>query len=239
MKSGAALVLVEEARKVVESCFGSKPEELESEPFQNALREARNRVAQSTFQKLAWEAVGWDATGLQIDLVRLRAVSPGLENIEAANAVFHCHRDTWYGNPSCQINAWVPLHQVSSANSFRFYTDYFDSPIKNDSGRFVASQFANEGGFGRVSGAEYSVYPKALETPAGEFRDVEQNQGDLLLFSAAHLHQTLPNRTERVRFSVDFRFFYQDDLASGQGAPDRDNQSCGYSLGTYGGLSLG
>ena len=222
-----------EARAVVEKCFGSEPESLSPERFQEALRLARGTVSETRFQDLAWAAVGWNAEGVLMDAVRLRAVSPGLERVPAAAAVFYCHRDTWYGNPKCQVNGWLPLHDVNGENSFRFFLDYFHKPIENDSERFVAADFAGEGGFGRVAGGEMSTYPRALVEPQGAQRDIEQSGGDLLLFSAAHLHQTQVNRTNKVRFSLDFRFFYQEDLENGVGAPDPDNRSQGLGLESY------
>ena len=146
--------LLEKAVGLVEDAFGESPESLDAETFRSALSRSRERFAGQDFSVLALSCLavqGFELEGLMLDTVRFRAVSPGLEKIEAAAPVFYCHRDTWYGNPNCQVNAWMPLHDVGPNNSFRFYTDYFHRPIKNDSHLFLAADFENQGGFGRVS----------------------------------------------------------------------------------------
>ena len=165
-----------------------------------------------------------------MDKLRLRAITPGLETVEQAAPVFYAHRDTWYGNPPCQINLWLPLQEVDSRNSFRFYLNYFESPIANDSERFKARDFR---GFGSLQPVGTQVYPRTLENPVGELYDVTMEKGEVLLFSAAHLHQTLPNRTNRARFSLDFRFYLEEHLETGRGAPDPDNRSVGLMTGEY------
>lgn len=234
--STESLKLVEQAVLIIEEEFGPQPELLQGERFVSSLRQARERVGAIPFPELVSDLLrttGFVEDDLRVDQLRLRAVSPGLEKIEAAAPVFHCHRDTWYGNPSCQINAWLPLRAVNEQNSFRFYLDYFHKPIVNDSERFSATRFASEGGFGRVTDEVASVYPRAIHTPVGKTEDIRSSAGELLVFSASHLHQTSINRTDRVRFSLDFRFFRQNHLAQGIGAPDPDNQSHGLVLDSY------
>jgi hypothetical protein len=234
--SPASRKLVKAVQEVVTRCFGDSPESLSSESFRQSLQTARGQVSGPEFCELACASLpvlGFSSQDLQVDVVRLRAVSPGLETVEAAAPVFYAHRDTWYGNPKCQINVWLPLHRVDGDNSFRFFTDHFDRPIDNDSWDFVADSFKAEGGFGRVSEQPESVYPRALSLPQGSSWDVEMEEADLLLFSAAHLHQTQVNQTDRIRFSVDFRFFKTEHLTTGKGAPDPDNSSRGLCLESY------
>ncbi|HIB65645.1 MAG TPA: hypothetical protein EYO33_11205 [Phycisphaerales bacterium] len=236
VKSPQTAELVQQAWKVVRHEFGEMPLKLSPDEFRGALTQARSKIQAAPFPRLVesvLEAAGLCLKGLRLDSLRLRAVTPGLEHVEAAAPVFYCHRDTWYGNPSCQINGWIPLHAVDGRNSFRFFTDYFERPINNDSHLFSAAKFAGEGGFGRVPGQVESVYPRALDEPRGEYRDICCEEGELLLFAAAHLHQTLPNRTDSPRFSLDFRFYRDEHLQSGRGAPDPDNRSCGLLTNGY------
>ncbi len=228
--------LVEAAREVVRACFGESPELLSADLFRERLNEAREEVASPRFSRLAaccLAALGLTAKDLNLDTVRLRAVTPGLEDIESAAPVFYGHRDTWYGNPACQVNAWLPLQRVDRRNSFRFYLDHFEAPIANDSEGFVAQVFERERGFGRLDANRSSVYPRALVPPGGQTYEVEMERADVLLFSAAHLHQTLVNRSSKVRFSLDFRFFRERHLEAEVGAPDRDNRSQGLCLGSF------
>ena len=111
---------------------------------------------------------------------------------------------------------------------------WFHRPIKNDSHLFLAADFENQGGFGRVSAqGSDSHYPRALEIPGAPVREVEMAAGEMLFFSAAHLHQTSVNLTDRPRFSLDFRFFRRGHLENGVGAPDPDNHSRGLSLSSF------
>jgi hypothetical protein len=48
--------------------------------------------------------------------------------------------------------------------------------------------------------------------------------GATLVFSAAQLHSTLPNTTNRPRFSIDFRTVNLDDLVEGVAAPNVDSE---------------
>ena len=47
--------------------------------------------------------------------------------------------------------------------------------------------------------------------------------GELLSFSGAHLHASMPNSTEFARFNLETRTVSIDDLADNRGAPDIDH----------------
>ena len=49
----------------------------------------------------------------------------------------------------------------------------------------------------------------------------------VLVFSAAHLHSTVPNTTSRTRFSIDFRTVNLDDLTEPRGAANVDSECTG------------
>ena len=49
--------------------------------------------------------------------------------------------------------------------------------------------------------------------------------GDLLCFSGAHLHASVPNTTSEMRCSVELRTVNVDDLARDRGAPDLDGRA--------------
>lgn len=224
------------ARAIVLEEFGEQPEGLPGDGFRAALTRGRERVAGREGRELAARclaALQVDVSSLLMDAVRLRAISPGLEKVQAAAPAFYTHRDTWYGNPSCQINGWLPLGAVDGANSFRFYLDDFERAVANDSETFDVAHFEARGGFGRTAGDPMSAYPRALRISDSRVWDVELAQDALLLFSAAHLHATLPNRTAKVRFSLDFRFLRVADLDAGRGAPDPDNRSRGSVAAGY------
>ena len=49
--------------------------------------------------------------------------------------------------------------------------------------------------------------------------------GDLLCFSGAHLHASVPNTSAEARVSVELRTVNRDDLEEGRGAPDLDGRA--------------
>jgi hypothetical protein len=51
-----------------------------------------------------------------------------------------------------------------------------------------------------------------------------------VVFSAAHMHSTVPNTTGRARYSIDFRTVNRADLESGRSAPNVDSACTGTSL---------
>jgi hypothetical protein len=54
--------------------------------------------------------------------------------------------------------------------------------------------------------------------------------GGIIVFSGAQLHSTVPNTTNVVRWSIDFRTINIDDVVNKRGAPNTDSASTGTSL---------
>jgi hypothetical protein len=54
--------------------------------------------------------------------------------------------------------------------------------------------------------------------------------GSLILFSAQHLHATIPNDSGRTRFSIDFRTVHRDDIVEHAGARVIDSSATGTTL---------
>ena len=164
-----------------------------------------------------------------VDRLRLRAVAPGTHLIAAAAPAFYAHRDTWYANPQAQINLWMPLHAVTAHDSFGFYPELFGQAVDNDSEHFDYDEFKEQAGFQNPNRSVQAVYPRWLTDDRAPTWPVELEGGQILLFSAAHLHRTLPNLTDRIRFSVDLRLVHRAE----QGAPNVDNRSRGSALADY------
>jgi hypothetical protein len=171
-------------------------------------------------------------------MLRLRAVAHDAHLLDEARSAFALHRDTWYANPSAQINWWIPLHRVTEEESFTIYPAFFDRPVRNDSGDFDYDQFKAAIGWQGLGTPRAepapTFYPRALEpVERRDARSIAMDRGEILIFSAAHLHQTCPNRSGRTRFSVDFRVVDLADHAAGRGAPSVDDRSKGSALGDY------
>ena len=57
--------------------------------------------------------------------------------------------------------------------------------------------------------------------------------GGIILFSAAHMHSTVPNTSGFTRFSIDFRTVHFDDVVTKSGAPNIDSECTGTTLRDY------
>ena len=177
---------------------------------------------------------GFAATDNAVDLVRLRAVTHlGHENPLAAPA-YTAHRDTWYANSQAQVNWWIPLHDVTEADTFAFYPNLFDKPVANNSGDFDYDEWMKTVGWQSTSGKR-AVYPTAdtADYDTADGVPFACNKGDIILFSAAHLHQTRKNASGLTRFSIDFRSVNLVDEAEGKGAINVDNASHGSAVKDY------
>ena len=73
---------------------------------------------------------------------------------------------------------------------------------------------------------ERPIVPEPTEPPAtdSELRMVVE-PGDLLCFSGAHLHASVPNTSGEARHSVELRTVNLDDRERGRGAPDLDGRA--------------
>ena len=145
----------------------------------------------------------------------LRACLPhGHQNPKAAPAYF-LHRDTWYDLPGCAVNLWMPLHAVTRSETFVLYPACFDRKVPNDSAGFSRKTWEGN--------PEKAHYPTAaLPEDSGKAVGVSGEVGDVLLFSAQHLHQTCLHEGELTRLSLDVRLIDIEDEKNGIGAPTED-----------------
>ncbi len=111
-------------------------------------------------------ALGFTRARLAYDVPRLRVVAPGAHREPAAARAYYMHRDTWYGSPAAQINAWIPLFDVDERDSFAIWEGAFGVAVENDSSAFDYASFTGRGGFQSASVID-AAYPRALEDAAG------------------------------------------------------------------------
>ena len=178
-------------------------------------------------------STGQDPAQCAIDVPRLRAVLHGGHEIPEAAAVYAAHRDTWYANPQSQINWWIPLQAVTEEDSFALFPGVFETPLENSSEQFDYRDFIRTAGWQSAKGSTCTVYPSTRTPPESGAVRVACEAGGLLVFSAAHLHQTRPHASGRTRFSIDFRTVWLDDHRCGRGARNVDNRSTGSALDDY------
>lgn len=176
---------------------------------------------------------GLNLEGTVFDVMRLRW-NAHQETFDEYAVHTMVHRDTWYANPQCQLNWWIPLFDVTEAQTFRFFTNYFNQPIENTSGHFDYEHWSREAGFQTQKHVYAHQYPTSTIRPdAANVTGISCRAGDILVFSGAHLHQTVHNQTGLTRFSIDFRTVDLEDKQQGVGAPNVDNASKGDTTAEY------
>jgi hypothetical protein len=179
---------------------------------------------------------GCDLDKTYFDVPRLRTMAHG-DYLRAGLALqFHPHRDTWFSAPFQQLNWWLPVYAIEADNSMAFHPRYFDVPVRNSSAGYDYEEWNRTGRkqASKITKTETREQPRPLEPldVSSEIRVVTP-VGGVLIFSAAHLHATVPNTTQETRFSIDFRTVNIDDLVSGESAPNVDASCTGTTMRDY------
>jgi len=170
----------------------------------------------------------------------LRVRPPGKTLIERNTAGVGIHRDLWYACPRGQNNWWAPIFPFDSSGGLTLYPEYWSKPVPNTSAGWSISEFRKQRANATATGAsfddltEISPRPAALESlPHAMPIDIVMEPGDILCFSAAHLHASRINTGERIRFSTEIRTINLDDLISRAGPPNLDTKSSGNTVGDF------
>jgi hypothetical protein len=186
-------------------------------------------------QQILSEA-GCDLSQTYLDVPRMRTAFPGDYLKSGIAYAFHPHRDTWYSAPYCQINWWMPIYDVNSENCMALHPHYFDRPIKNSSRNYNYHKWNLES---RQTAAQHIKADTRVQPRAEE--PIELNPqvrlvckiGGAYQFSAASLHSTVPNTSDVVRYSIDFRTVHLGDVLGRIGAPNVDSECTGTTIGDY------
>lgn len=185
-------------------------------------------------------ALGHDGDRTYFDVPRLRSSTSDNFLTTGIAYAFHPHRDTWYSAPMCQINLWMPVFDVRPDNVMAFHPQYWTEAVPNDSERYDYQRWNATSRFNAAThiGSDTRFQPKSLVElqPDPDMRVVTPI-GGIQMFSAAQLHSSIPNRSGRTRFSIDFRVVNADDAAAGIGAPNLDSFCTGTSLPDFRRLS--
>ena len=243
--SGGAAGICALARQLSEEAFAPNDpriaqESIAVEDYVGILNDLKPRfihhpAAKELIGRLLSEA-GCDLEKTYFDVPRLRTMAHG-DYLRAGLALqFHPHRDTWFSAPYQQLNWWLPVYEIESENSMAFHPRYFDTPVRNSSADYDYEEWNRTGRkqASQIVNTETREQPRPLEPldASSEIRAVTP-VGGVLIFSAAHLHATVPNTTQQTRFSIDFRTVNIDDLISGEGAPNVDARCTGTTMRDY------
>jgi hypothetical protein len=174
---------------------------------------------------------GFPAEGTHYDLPKPRTSFPAGHLTTGVAFAFPWHRDVWYSAPAQQINWWLPIFPVRDDNAMSFDLASFDQAVPNSSDAFdyYQNNAARRSTATQVT-REVQARPGALNHKPGQELIILPAPGEVLLFSGAQLHASIPNTSGRARYSVDFRTVDVGDLIAGRGAPLADVRCTGTAI---------
>jgi hypothetical protein len=193
-----------------------------------AVEDARRSIAEDPrsaelFADVLTEC-GADVDATFWDKLTLRVLPPIGEHAAGPAAPIGFHRDAWSSQIYAQMNWWAPIRELARDRTFAIYPAYFDRAIENSSATWDPYAFLRAKR--EATDAEQITYPIVPEPTEPVDRSTELRiliaPGDLLVFASAHLHASVPNTSDRTRFSVEVRTVSLSDLARGAEAPNVD-----------------
>jgi ectoine hydroxylase-related dioxygenase (phytanoyl-CoA dioxygenase family) len=148
---------------------------------------------------------------------------------------FHPHRDTWYSAPMSQINWWLPIFDITPENCLAFYPKYFSRAVQNNAQIYNYAEWNKRS---RIEAAKHvnsdtREQPKPQEEVDPDKIQIICPPAGLILFSGAHLHETVPNTSGIARYSIDFRTVHYGDAVAHLGAENVDSRCTGTTMGDY------
>jgi hypothetical protein len=241
----AMTALVDHARGIIRETFGElDPERAQTtmpvEEYVEKIGPMKSRFTNDARTKVLVREVlteaGCDLKSTYFDVPRLRVATFDQYLTAGVGYAYKAHRDSWYASPDCQVNWWVPVFDLEADRSLAFYPKYWNRPIANSSADFDYDEWCAVGRPGAIKQIKTDTrkHPLPLEPLSieDEFRP-SCPAGTLVAFAGSHLHASVPNTTQRTRFSFDFRTVNAEDLLNGVGAPYTDNRSTGTTLGDF------
>ena len=180
-------------------------------------------------------SVGGDPNEIYFDVPRLRSAYPTTYLTSGIAYAFHPHRDTWYSAPMSQINWWLPIFDITPENCLAFYPKYFSRAVQNNSQIYNYAEWNKRS---RIEAAKHvnsdtREQPKPQEEVDPDKIQIICPPAGLILFSGAHLHETVPNTSGIARYSIDFRTVHYGDAVAHLGAENVDSRCTGTTMGDY------
>jgi hypothetical protein len=174
---------------------------------------------------------GFDPECTHYDVPKPRTSFPSGHLTTGIAFAFPWHRDVWYSAPAQQINWWLPVFPVRETNAMSFDLANFARAVPNTSGDFdYYKNNAQRGTTAKSGGKEVQARPGAIDHTPGVDVIPLPAPGQVLLFSGAQLHTSIPNSSGLARYSVDFRTVDTRDLLAGRGAPLADAYCTGTAI---------
>jgi hypothetical protein len=214
-----------EAARSIDRVVAAVPDPPDEAAIDEVQREVRTDARIKELFRAALEHVGVDPARSYWDSIYLRLVPPIEPSAERQVGRIGFHRDTWSSNVLQQTNWWATIRPLSADRTIAFYPAYWSRPIANTSADWDLDEIRALRRSGKRD-EDIAIVPEPSEPvdTSSELRIVVE-PGDLLCFSGAHLHATVPNVSDQTRVSVELRTVSLDDLAQGRGAPDVDGRA--------------
>jgi hypothetical protein len=245
--SDASRALVDFGRKQLRSELGDDPRTAHRRFDDAALFDRIGRVRRAIYMehrahdllRATAAGVGFAPTETALDPARLRAILHRAAHDPRAAPVYYPHRDTWYAHPPSVVTLWVALDDLSADETFVFHPSRFRRAVANDSEVFdydawVAQGWSLKIGWQDRDASLRARYPTVIGSDDyGPAEGFACEAGEVLLFSGAQFHRTLPQERGLSRFSLDARLVHLGDEARGLGAPNVDGRSRGSALRDY------
>jgi len=186
------------------------------------------------------QELGFSTADTHFDVPKPRTVFPVGHLTTGIAYAFPWHRDTWYAAPPQQINWWLPIYPIRVDNSMKFDLASFGKHVANDSDRFDYYE-ANRARLTTAAQVKTEVQarPRATDHQAVDEFVVLIQPGSVMLFSAGQLHASIPNTSDRSRFSIDFRTVDRRHVSERIGAPLGDVHCTGTALRDFVNLTTG
>ena len=239
-QSPAVRALVAHTKKRLEAEFGAIAPDLSHKALGHGEQVARygdiqRRYAASPEVRALWGAVftrlGFDPAGLFHDRLHLR-FQPHQEPGRAYprtrfTSTVAFHRDTWGSNFYAQVNWWAPVWPITAGRTMAIYPGLWRRRLANTSRNFdLAAVLERARSGGRTALSADDMIPHLVEElPGARACPVVIAPGDMLLFSGAHAHAGVPNRTGRTRISLETRTLWLPDVRHARCAPNVDGEA--------------
>lgn len=237
-----ATALITHARALSEEAFGdldptTAQDHMEVEAYAALLSDLKPRFihhprSKETIQQMLGD-LGCDLEQTYFDVPRMRTSTAHDYLTSGIAYAFHPHRDTWYSAPMAQVNWWLPIYAVEPDNIMAFHPRYWTQPVSNSSNEYNYYEWnaTSRKDASKHVKSDTRKQPKPLEEIDLDPQvRIVTPPGGVTIFSGAQLHSSVPNTTDKTRFSIDFRTVNLADLEAGRSAPNIDSACTGTSL---------
>ena len=199
--------------------------ELGSADFRLRAGRARQIVRQSDDVARLYKAVlletGVDVSAIFYDHFKLRFQPSNDISRTRYMRDLPAHRDTWGSNVHAQINWWAPVWPVRADRTIGMFPALWNVPVSNTSAAWSHEEFTQH--LKADKDTNYPMLPHCVDPPLmSEAVPIVIAPGDIMAFSGAHLHCSIPNRSGVARISTETRTVSARDLHHSRSAKNVD-----------------